>query len=81
MFGISAIRLGLIAAAVVAALAIIATWRHGIYREGVEDTLITVREQNDNAAREAGKVKASVDSCFDSGGAWNVSTGTCNYGP
>jgi hypothetical protein len=46
-------------------------------RIGWDGAIAAVSKQNAIAAKAAVKVQLSVDQCFDRGGDWDVTTGTC----
>jgi hypothetical protein len=53
-------------------------YRHHVWVEGRDAALAAVKAQNGVAAAAAAKVQATTDACFDKGGSWDVSTGTCS---
>lgn len=84
MFGFSLIRLAIYAAVVLGVLGGAYTgyriWRHQIWLEGRNAALEAVAKVNAEAKQAADRVEFNIDSCFDRGGAWNVSTGKCDLG-
>lgn len=51
---------------------------HRAYWRGFDAALTSVTKQNAKAAAVAEGVRRDVDACFDSGGVWNVATGSCD---
>ena len=49
------------------------------YQLGWDAALDRVAQQNSVAADAARKVKDTVSHCYDEGGEWDASTGSCNY--
>ena len=63
-----------------AALAILsAVWWYGHrqYNAGWTDALSTVSAQNETARKAAKDAQSDVDACYDNGGSWDVTNGSC----
>lgn len=49
------------------------------YRRGWDDAIAEVRKVDNQVADAASKARVTVDQCFDLGGNWDVSKGSCTF--
>ena len=50
---------------------------HSIRKDARQEVITTIERNEDDARRKAVEGARNVDSCWDAGGMWHRSTGTC----
>lgn len=82
MGGLSWVRIGVYALLILSVLGVVAkayySWKDHQQKIGWDNALAAVAAQNAVAKKAATDVRNKVDGCFNSGGSWNVSTGSCD---
>jgi uncharacterized membrane protein YdbT with pleckstrin-like domain len=77
-FGVSRIRLFLWTVVVVIVAAAVWQGYSLVWRRGWNSAMTTISKVNEAAALIARETQTTVDGCWDNGGEWNVSTGSCD---
>jgi hypothetical protein len=77
MFGLSSLKLGLMAGAALAVLAGIVAVRHHDRQVGWDHALEAVKKQDGRAVDAAHAAQKTADDCYAANGSWSVVTGAC----
>jgi hypothetical protein len=75
--GVPWLRYGVYFAAAALVAVALRQMHSSIYTRGWNDALAVVAQENAEAADAARKTQTTVDQCWNTGGRWDVRTGSC----
>lgn len=75
--GVPWLRWGMYALAVLVVLVAVRQLHSAVYTNGWNDALAAVARENAEAARVARDTQVTVEQCWNTGGRWDVRSGSC----